>query len=666
MSDTYFCPYVQGFPAVIEAAVSHLGLGRERLLEPTFDRRLPEDEQVALLHHTLGPAFGVGRARVRQALRAACEAQQHFETRCQAAGSRAVETLARDRKRGIVLIGRPYNLMDPGANLDLPRKIAEMGFPVLPIDLLPFEPEKLPDRYRNVYWAYGQRILSAMQFVRERDDLFAVYFTNFNCGPDSFLVSYAEEIMGAKPMLCLELDEHGADAGYITRIEAFLDVVQHWHPAAPRASEAARLESTPTDLHARRIWIPPMHPVSSELFAAAFRGEGYDAVALPVETRDDLEHGQRLTRGCECLPMRSTIGCFMNTIQSPEQRDQEHALFMPTARGPCRFGQYATLDRLILERSEHREVPLLSPSGDNAYCGLPSSLRRTLWKALLAADVIAKLACRIRPYEATRGDADAALERWQREACAALENQRDVLEAVRRAGIDFARVPVRPLRKPLVGLVGEIYVRNNPFSNEDLVRSVERAGGEAWPAPIPEWILFTTWQDAYRNEPRPHNPKQVLERTGRRLRLRIMQNTEMTFTRAAGPVLADRHEPRIGETVDAGQRYIPFNVGGETLISLGRAVHFVRQGASLIVNASPFGCMPGTIAAGIFSRFERDAGIPVLNLFYEGTGGVNRHLEVFLANLEGRGARSAAPRCNPKAKERTRSSLGSPSASLVP
>jgi predicted nucleotide-binding protein (sugar kinase/HSP70/actin superfamily) len=443
--------------------------------------------------------------------------------------------------------------------------------------------------------------------------------------------------MGDKPLLSLELDDHGADAGYITRIEAFLDVVRNWRPAALRVTQpAATLDRAGDELHGRRIWIPPMHPVSGVLFAAAFRGAGYDAVPIPTETRLDLEVGQRVSRGCECLPMRTTIGSFLNAIAAPAESDRRHALFMPTATGPCRFGQYATLDRLIFERGKNADIPILSPSGDNAYCGLSSEVRRALWKALLTADALEKLACKVRPYETTTGDADEAFARGQAAAERALEAQGELLAIVRRAGAEFARIPRRPVPKPLVGIVGEIYVRSNPFCNEDLLRSIERAGGEAWSAPIPEWILFTTWQDAYRPGPPPRTPKQLLDHLTRRLRLRIMQNMKTTYWKAAGPLLADRHEPGIVATVHAGQGYVPFSVGGETLLSLGRAVHFAEQGVALVVNASPFGCMPGTMAAALFARYEKETGIPVVNLFYEGTGGVNRQLDVFIANLGGR------------------------------
>jgi predicted nucleotide-binding protein (sugar kinase/HSP70/actin superfamily) len=477
--------------------------------------------------------------------------------------------------------------------------------------------------------------------VRRRDDLFAVYITSFNCGPDSFLLSYAEEIMGDKPMLALELDEHGADAGYITRIEAFLDVTRSWQPT-PAPALAASSDPSAEELRRRRIWIPSMHPVATRLFAAAFRSFGFDAHALPTETRADLEAGQKLSRGCECLPMRTTLGAFVHAIDR-DPSDRQHAVFMPTGKGPCRFGQYVTLERVFFDRTGRDDVMILSPSSDNSYFGLPESLRRKLWPALVAGDVLYKATCRVRPYEVTRGDTDAALEKWIVAAEAAFEGGSDLLEVIHRAGADFADIPTRDERRPLVGIVGEIYVRNNLFSNENVVRAVERAGGEAWSAPVSEWILFTASEDLRRFMTLPKSMSELLAHGGRILKSRWLQHVEHSFHQAMGAVLTDREEPPIQDTVTAGQHYLPFNVGGETILSLGRSVHFIRQGAALIVNVSPFSCMAGTVCASLFTRMERELQVPVVNLFYDGSGDENARLEVFLANLDGATVRSGPP-----------------------
>ncbi len=122
-----------------------------------------------------------------------------------------------------VIIGRPYTANDPGANLDLPYKLRRLGVLPLPMDMLPLETASVPEAYDDMYWRSGQDILRAAAVVREDQRLQALYLTNFNCGPDSFLISFFRQTLGGKPFLELEVDDHTADAGMITRCEAFFD-----------------------------------------------------------------------------------------------------------------------------------------------------------------------------------------------------------------------------------------------------------------------------------------------------------------------------------------------------------------------------------------------------------------------------------------------------------
>ena len=100
-------------------------------------------------------------------------------------------------------------------------------------------------------------------------------------------------------------------------------------------------------------------------------------------------------------------------LQRPDTDPTRIALFMPTAEGPCRFGQYAPYLRHILDANGYRNVEILSPTSRNAYDGLGSLSKpfvRTGWRALLAADLLQKALLIYRPYEARRGDAEAVYE----------------------------------------------------------------------------------------------------------------------------------------------------------------------------------------------------------------------------------------------------------------
>ncbi len=465
----------------------------------------------------------------------------------------------------------------------------------------------------------------------------AVYFTNFSCGPDSFLLTYASEIMGSKPYLALELDEHGSDTGYMTRIEAFFDVLRR-----PRKSNAARrpFVAPPTEINGRRLWIPDMHPYATELAAAAMRGGGFDARALPPETEQTFELGRSVTRGSECLPTALTIGSLLAAMRS-SPAGQKHAFFMASAQGPCRFGQYVTLHRQILDREGFSDVPILAPSSYMGYAGLDEPIRRQIFKAMLVGDILMKAGCKVRPYELEEGDTNYRLEREMAHLASVFEADGDLAKAVGESVRRIASVPTTGgPRRPLVGIVGEVYVRNNMFANENVVRSIEKLGAEAWMAPLAEWVLFTSSMWNLRQNLDQKFSKQLVQGW---VKWHWLRHWERKLYGAAGPLLDDRHEPDLDDVLASAMTKLPDSIGGEAIITVGRAIEFVKQKAAMVVNVAPFSCMPGTITTALFRHVSAETGTPIVNLFYDGTGSQNRSLEVYLRTALNADAGQANP-----------------------
>lgn len=457
----------------------------------------------------------------------------------------------------------------------------------------------------------------------------AVYLTNFNCGPDSFLLTFAEEIMGQQPFLALELDEHGADAGYLTRIEAFFDVLNR--PRTPK-SPRTQYRAAPSDLKDRIMWCPPMHPLGTRLTAAAFRSDGYDSRPLPPEDQEVFELGRGVTRGGECLPTSLTIGALIKAIRESGLPPERHAFFMPTAEGPCRFGQYATLHRQVLDGEDLSGVALLSPSSYNSYQGMSEKVRRKIWQSFLAADQLYKAGCKVRPYETNPGETNHVMDEELRKFEAIIEVGGDLYAALRQAAERMSRIPRHHAPKPLVGVVGEIYVRCNPFANEDVVAAIERYGGEAWLTPISEWILYTTATQTIAFKDGSRNP---LVKWISGLKNIWIERQEHKAVAAGEPFLADRREPDVRDVIAAGERFIPIHFEGEAILTVGRAIKFAEQGAAMVVNCAPFGCMPGTLTTALFRKLAPELGIPVVGMFYDGGGNLNQQLEVFLNNAVG-------------------------------
>jgi len=628
-SNSFYCPYVQSYAAAMHSYLRMNGRDDSKLLSAIIDLRWPETRQVKELTEKLKDKLAVSGSEIKSAWRESLKTLKEFDDECGRQGKAMLERLEAEDRTGIVILGRPYNVFDTGMNLELTQKISELGFYVIPLDALPFKPELLGEEFQNIYWSYGQKIISVLLQIRKNPRLYPIYFSNFNCGPDSFLIQYAEQIMGEKPMLALEFDEHGADAGYLTRIEAFLDVVRNLGKYTSHTSIYLP-ETKNEEFKRRKIYVPPMHPLTPRLGVAAFKNFGYTAEVLPQETEESLELGRSVSRGSECLPTASTIGTLLKTLQDRGEDPKKTAFFMATADGPCRFGQYVLLHRMILNLKGYQDLLIMAPGSINSYQGLPEPLRKGLWNCFVMGDLLFKSGCKLRPYEVNKGEIDRTIEEIMRELEFSLEKGKGFEKTFEQGIKKLSAIPVRNEKKPLVGVVGEIYVRANLFDNDNVVRKVEEFGGEAWLAPLTEWFFYTTYMQRHRAR---EDYRNFWARGESLLLNRFLSSVEEKFWEIAEPLLHDRKEPEIDEVVEAGASYLPINFEGEAIITIGRAVKFFDQGAKLVVNCAPFGCMPGTICNALLHEVSQKYQQPTVSIFYDGKPGLNQRLRVLIENL---------------------------------
>lgn len=629
-SNSLFCPYVQACPSIARSCEKISEKLKGKLLNPVIDLSDPHWMNVNELHRTL-KIFGFSKNEILSSWLKAIKAFKIYKKSCLEEGRRILDEVEKNGEKAIVIFGRFYNIYDGGANLEIPRKLAELGIKVIPCEFLPFDEKEVGEFFKNMFWDYGQRFISSARYVKSKRNLFLLYLTNFSCGPDSFILSYVEEIMGNKPYLILEIDEHGADAGYGTRLEAFLDVINEFDGERREEKSYLYIKKKSKSLRDKIILIPPMHPSGAPLFASAFRKHGYSAEVLPRMDVAQFELGRKYTRGTECLPLQVTTGNLLYYLMSKRKEDVENfVLFMPTSDGPCRFGQYATLQRIILNKLGYEDLEIISPSAQNAYMGLDNDLRKDLWRAILTGDVLFKMFCKIAPYEKNKGETKCVFEKTLKTSSQLFETGEDFIEIIKRAEREFLKIPILPVRKPLVGIVGEIFVRCNPFSCDYLVDKIIDGGGEPWLSPVSEWILYTSYIHRYHAKKKLDFPD-ILKSY---LKNNFLTHIEHRAYNAVSALLSERREPEMEEIIKAGGKYFPLEFTGEAILTVGRAILFIeRDGAELVVNASPFTCMPGNTTASILQRISREKGVPVINMFYDGSEGMNEKVIVFLRNI---------------------------------
>lgn len=228
-SESNYCPYIPAVSYMVDSQMKLRGLpwkpvlGAIRFLNPTF-----KQHDLARLAGELG----VSVKAVQAADRVGAEAQRAFYAAVRASGRATMESL-RPGQQAAVIIGHPYNTNDARISMDLPYKLRKLGVLPIPIDYLPLHAVDISDDYPQMYWRGGQEILAAARIIRDDPRLSAIYVTNFSCGPDSFIITYFQRTMGTKPFLELEIDEHTADAGLVTRCEAFFDSLRMHSSAVP-------------------------------------------------------------------------------------------------------------------------------------------------------------------------------------------------------------------------------------------------------------------------------------------------------------------------------------------------------------------------------------------------------------------------------------------------
>ncbi len=641
------CPLTQGLPYFARKAFK---LPEGNVLRPIVSFKHGWDEcrsSFESMAETLGfsaqegaEAFDTGLRHYRQFLEAYREL-----------GREVLEKIRNDRKHPYVaLFGRPYNAFTKDANMGIPRKFISQGVTVIPFDMIIQEESKI---LPNMYWYYGQQDMKAMGAVLENENLYLTWVSNFSCAPDSFMLHYVRWMSGRKPYLVLEIDSHTADAGLDTRIEAFLDVVESYrrlglglgdrvgrrrYRMEPK-KEFADIVDTKTgeriDLRDPRVTtiVPSLGELPAELTAAAARKSGLNATFLPNPDSRTGALARTVASGKECIPSLLLLGSVLQFLEKhpPNQPDEYLVVFVPSTTGPCRTGQYYVFYQQLFEELGYENVILLVCESDNSYRELGPTFNRELWWALQIGDYLTDVRLGLRLCASEQGSAMDLFNAHFRHIVKAMEQGTRQLEsALEQAGRSLAAVPrkatVDQFRKVLI--VGEIYVRRDTFSIQEVSDYLLSLGIYPKVTDITEWVRYT---DHYR--------KANLDAQGRRegvfesvrsglYKEKAVYHVEKLYKDMVEHKVA-RHVMPTGLVVraphdmdeimkNADSEFIDEALESEATVSSGVAATAMLDGFDGVVIIAPFACLPGRLLEGVYSPWARERGFPVLTLENDG------------------------------------------------
>jgi predicted CoA-substrate-specific enzyme activase len=629
ISNTFACPYAQSIAYTSKASIDFQAFGANLISPVVYFGGGSE--------HTLQDLISFGRhiqrskRDIRKAFNIAMEAQELFSRKCVQAGIDTLTGLDTNEK-AMVIIGRPYNSADQGANLNIHKKLMDLGVKSFPIDMLPgIDRVESDEDLESMYWGYGNKILRAAKLLKDRNNLFGIYVTSFGCGPDSFITHFFKRSINGKPFLQLEIDEHSADAGIVTRLEAFLDSIKN--SRSKRASKKRRVPKFATDKQSKRIYIPNMSGHAHAL-AGAFRACGQEAVVMDESDDATVYWGRKYTTGKECYPCILTTGDMVKVLKKHDFEPEKSAFFMPSGNGPCRFGQYNRFHRMVLDELGYENVPIYAPNQDHRLykeCNiLGGRFSRLGWRAVVAADLLSKMLHQIRPYEKIQGVTETIYRKALKNVSIAIERDNNGVVGVLEESLGkLLNIEQNAVKKPVVGIVGEIYVRSNNFSNSDVIRKVEEFGGQVWLAPVCEWISYVNFISSYRKNGQGLNIK---EKMSMALTQHIQHRDERMLEAVFRRYLHYGEEPKVETILEKASPYIHVSFEGEAILSVGKSVDFIEKGVSGIINVMPFTCMPGTISSAIMKLLQKKYDIPIINIAYDGQGltNITTRLEAFM------------------------------------
>ncbi|HEY49099.1 MAG TPA: CoA activase [Dehalococcoidia bacterium] len=639
---SYNCPYIQGIPFILGPAFEE----RVKLINPTIymaEEKYNLRQKLVQLGRMLGK-------RAKDAARAAdtaIKAQHEFQDKCQQRGREVLQGLSRDNE-AVVVIGKPYNVHDIGLNLNIPKKLRNLGVLAIPFDLLPLGSVRLPPHYFNLVWKNEQNLLRAVIFARDHRSLNPVLITNYGCGPDAFFMKYLEDTMGEDPCLVLEVDEHSADAGITTRIEAFVDTVDRPKTAAIEKQQldltviipSGEINFLKPSKKVRQldktIYIPNIGGHSS-IWAAALQAAGLEAEVLPKPDERSEELGRRYASSKECHPYLLTTGDLVRMTELDGFDPDRSAFLMLNFDGSCRLTQYAISQKLVLKRLGLSHIPILAPRTsirlDESTWLFGLVWGKALWKGWLAVDVLLKKAASIRPYEINKGETDRVYEEAVAHIASALVRG-TFPEALGNAISAMDSIPIKKENRPIIGIVGEFYSCMCPWANNDIVKELEAQGAEVRLGPT------TTDYLVYFNHVYPNTYlsfKKYITALYYHLRRYWHIYWQRKIEDALGEELSDCRIPPVKQREDMASPYVSAAIDPVVTVNVSKAQGYAARGCSGIANLIVLNCLYGGLCTAVYKKIQREHNnIPILTMIYDGLKQTNEktRIEAFMHQVK--------------------------------
>ena len=611
------CPIVVSYPENLKNNVEAAADGEVEYLKP-FLAFTSEKTVADRMARFCREQWGIPEKETRQAVSLAWAEQQRAKEDIRAEGARVLKKMRQEGRCGVVLAGRPYHL-DPEINHGIPELIASYGLDVLTEDSLPidFTPER-PLR-ANDQWVYHSRLYTAAEFVCRCDGLELIQLNSFGCGLDAVTTDQVSEILEGSNKLytVLKIDEVNNLGAVRIRIRSLLAAMRirrekgiYAHPQSAAYHRAAFTKKMRDEKWT--LLAPQMSPIHFDVLEPVFAKHGYNVVLLKNDDRRAIDMGLKYVNNDACFPSITVVGQLMEAVTSGRYDTDHLALMMTQTGGCCRASNYVGFIRRALEKAGYGHIPVVSVNLNgmekNEGFTLSKGLIMDAVHALVYGDLFMRCLYHVRPYELEKGSAEAIHQKWKEICVDSLVNPKTkwhYADVCRGIVADFDALPIdETLRKPRVGIVGEILVKYMPLANNHLVELLEAEGAEAVVPDLLDFFNYSIYGRDFRHKNLGTSWKDsVVAKAGvemlRRLRAPALEALEKS-RRFEAPMPIEDVAKLAEPFLAIGNQY------GEGWFLTGEMAELLTSGTPNIVCIQPFACLPNhVVGKGVIKALRK-------------------------------------------------------------
>ena len=611
------CPIVVSYPENLKNNVESVSRGDVRYIRPfmAFTNKKITTQRLSKLCRQ---EWGISPRETKKAVSAAWAEQLRAKEDIRKRGREMLSDMEKRGGTGIVLAGRPYHA-DPEINHGIPELVASFGLNVFTEDSL--TPDFVPERPLRVndQWVYHSRLYTAAEFVGRRDDMELIQLNSFGCGLDAVTTDQVSEILEKANKLCtvLKIDEVNNLGAARIRIRSLIAAINMRRARGITHKDAeqkySRAEFTKKMFKdGYTILAPQMSPIHFNILEPVFGKYGYRLEILSNDNRSAIDTGLKFVNNDACFPSITVVGQIMNAVLSGKYDTKRLAVMMSQTGGCCRASNYVGFIRRALRKAGFAEIPVISLNlnGMEKNSGFKLS-PRLLYDALrgvVYGDLLMRCLYRVRPYELYENSANELHKRWEKIAIESLTAKkkkytyREVCRAVTEA---FDALPLKEdVKKPRVGIVGEILVKYMPLANNRLVELLEKEGAEAVVPDLMDFLNYCMFNLEYKHE---------FLGSGIQVKWlsRIAVKAIYLIRRPALSALAASKRfsapMKIRDVAELAKPFLSIgNQYGEGWFLTGEMAELLTEGVKNIVCIQPFACLPNhVVGKGVIKALRK-------------------------------------------------------------